>query len=907
VVALLGLAALACGGGAGDSRDPDALAVGGHGNLTVVLPADGPTFLAMAAQDLLEVVARRTGAEPGPDLVFSQGDFDPSHASTGIVVLAGVAAPDGTPAAPDAAQDRSGGQAYRVVGQSRQGRTVLFVRGSGALGTAYGLYEVAQQLGARWYHPSEEFVPRDPGARLPAELASGVDRQPAARLRGFHQHTQHPIPWAEYLLKADPANRAPITAYLRWLLRNRQNLLEWHMLSTVDRSTWDDHCRWMVEEAHRHGVRLGMVVSFSDLQQNAYRLITDLAQEQPLEARIATQREQVRAGLGSLHPLGLDLLVFQFGTTEMSKVGDSETLAWFDDVSEWRAANAPSLETFAWVHTPTSLLADDGVTPFFHLPLQGPPDLGLYVHTTMFYDLTHPAPVYNNADFHHQQACFTQGAGVRPLAYFPETAWWLGFDNTLPLFLPITNYSRGWDLAQAIPPLLGDQALDGHVTFTTGIEWGYWMFDHYVARLTWEPGLDWKGYAADVAGLYGGAAQAVQEALVALTERQVQDFYGDNPLIFFYLAGESQGDEGGAASGLAARPVKIPFWDVYRFNQAGFDAWQAGDQAQLLAIRDAYQAIADKLDAADPGTDPTDPLLADRFFELRSAVDLTAWRAAHAGLQYGAVVDARNQDEAAAYAKLAASRAITADVKARVAEVEARVYRDPLALVAEEKPDSLTSYPFGYAWETRTAHFWARRDEQLQGLLDVVFGKVAEEWDLPVERLLGSVKDSTQVLEPDVGAGTKGLIRGYIPTLLVALGPESGGVRPAALAADVQGNGQPDVGTQVAGSWDDHAPLQTIAFAEFPVPVGSASSLLGTLVVRGGSLQVQTGEVDHGRAELAGRVRFQDLLDILVATGMFDAEKAWKLVAQQFGIDPQAEPRPVDFPLRVTTVLEDRT
>jgi hypothetical protein len=89
------------------------------------------------------------------------------------------------------------------------------VQGTGPLGTAYGLYEVAQALGARWYHSAESFVPRDPAARLPDALLAGGPRHPVARLRGFHQHTQHPIVWSDYLLKSDPANRAPITAYLQ--------------------------------------------------------------------------------------------------------------------------------------------------------------------------------------------------------------------------------------------------------------------------------------------------------------------------------------------------------------------------------------------------------------------------------------------------------------------------------------------------------------------------------------------------------------------------------------------------------------------------------------------------------------------------------------------------------------------
>jgi hypothetical protein len=905
---ILCLALVSCSDGIhGGIPDPEALAVDGRLNITVVLPADAPEYLVMAAADLLEVVARRTGVETVPAPFISTGAFDPAASSTGIVILAGVDAPDGNPlqaAPPDDALDD---QQFAIAAVARDGRNVVFVRGNGSLGTAYGLYEIAARMGARWYHPRESFVPLDPGATFPDSFGSGFDGKPLARLRGFHQHTQHPIVWSDYVLKAEPSHRPPITQYLRYLLRNRQNVFEWHMLSTVDRAAWDQYAKWIASEAHRHGVKAGMVLGFADKQQNAYRLVRDLGESLPMEERILFQRQQVREGLDDLKGLGLDIMVFQFGTTEMTSLSDAETLGWFQEVSEWRREKAPDIETFAWIHTPANLKADNGVTPFFHLPLQAPDDVGLYVHTTMFYDLENPAPVYNNEDFTHQQACFVDGAGRRPLAYFPETAWWLGFDNSLPLFLPITLYSRAWDVQNVIPALIGSHPLDGHVTFTTGIEWGYWMFDDYVSRLTWDPDLAWQDYVTDISRIYGKAGPAVAGALVDMTERQVADFYGDNPRIFFYLAGESKHDEIGAVSGLVGRPVKVPFWDVYNFGPGAFDAWADTDFAQLGDIREAYRKISEALVAADPGADPSDPGLGDRFFELRSAVELTAWRAEHTAVLYGAVVDARNHDEAAAYAGLDAARAITEAVRERVAQVESRVYRYPLELVAEEKPDSLTPYPFGYLWETRTAHFWTRRDDQLQDLLDVVFGKVVEDWvDLDVDVLRLTVKEDTRAVEPAIDEGTLSLIGDYIPTLLLALGPALEGARQAVLAVDQNGNGKPDIGTQVVGEWDQADSEPVIEFGQLPIPIGAAGSPVGTLTLRGGSFTVRIPDSVRGvawDAELSGFVKFSDILEILVDTGMFDEDTAWEMVANLFGEDPAAVPRPETFHMLIETVL----
>ncbi|HOI10332.1 MAG TPA: hypothetical protein PK313_07630, partial [Myxococcota bacterium] len=46
-----------------------------------------------------------------------------------------------------------------------------------------------------------------------------------------------------------------------------------------------------------------------------------------------------------------------------------------------------------------------------------------------------------------------------------------------------------------------------------------------------------------------------------------------------------------------------------------------------------------------------------------------------------------------------------------------------------------------------------------------------------------------------------------------------------------------------------------------------------------------------------------DLLDALVSTGMFDPQSAWEMVAPLFDIDPAAEPRPQDFPMRFAAPL----
>ena len=890
------LVSMACGGGdGGDDTSPRALTSDGRLDVTIVTPVDAPGHLTMAARDLAAVLAAAAGVEVH-DGVFttSDGAFDPGQSEAGVVILAGVL-PVGGAALAGPTDDPRQRQGFVISEQALAGRVVLSVASPSAIGVSYGLYEIAARLGVVWHHPRETHLPVvQPGLELPTDFQAPFEDAPDTRLRGFHQHTQHPIVWSDYCLVADAAHRQPITEYLRYLLRNRQNLFEWHMLKTVDWGTWPDHAAWIVEEGHRHGVLVGLVTSFADKQQNAYRLVEDLGESLPLEERLPHQADQVRAGMARLAAIGFDLLGFQFGTTEMTAISDAETLGWFEAAAAWQREHAPTLEVYAWVHTPKHLMAEDGETPFFHLPLQAPPEIGLYIHTTMFYDLEHPAPVYGNEDFRHHHVAFTEGVGQRAVVYFPETAWWLGFDNSLPLFLPVTLSTRAWDMQEVIPPLIGDTPLDGHVTFTTGIEWGYWLFDLYVARLAWDASLDWRAFVPDAARVFGGAGPELATAIITLADRQTEDFLGAAPLRFFYLAGESEGDELGMSAGLGGRPAKPPFWEVYTCDDEPFDAWVEGDLAWLNEVRSAYHEIHAAVTPCAAG--PDDPLLV----EMCAALGLSAARAEQAYLHYAAVADARAGDEGAAYAKLELARLITEQVKETVADVEARVYRWPLELLAEEKPQSLTPYKFGYLWETRTAHFWSRRDEQLQELLDVVFGHVTEDFDFEPEVVYASERAKTEVLEPDVASAAKVLIKSYVPTLLFALGAPDDGLIPVTLAEDLNANGQPDIGARVSGALSEDDDPLVLTFDAFPLQVGSQAAPAGTLTIRDGTFTatLTAGAVTAG--ELSGDVRYDDILHILKGTGMFDDVTGWEMIADQFGFDPDAEPRPETFPMTVS-------
>src|SRR5690606_6006711 len=60
---------------------------------------------------------------------------------------------------------------------------------------------------------------------------------------------------------------------------------------------------------------------------------------------------------------------------------------------------------------------------------------GILIHTVMFYDMTEPqAPVYENENLQHMFDLLLEEKEVRETWYYPESAYWITFDNSIPLF-----------------------------------------------------------------------------------------------------------------------------------------------------------------------------------------------------------------------------------------------------------------------------------------------------------------------------------------------------------------------------------------------------------------------------------------------------------------------------------------
>lgn len=834
----------------------------------VVVPADGGPALALARDDLAGALAALVGAG---------ASVPPTAHVVGRASIEARVAPE---------EADLGDEGYRFE-RTHDG---LVVTGRTPIGAAYGLWHVAHAIGARFIHPEEPpFVPRDPEATLP-DLPE-EPQLPRFRWRGFHEHTQHPIPMSDYLLRPGSADfRARLGRYAQWMARNRQNMLFFHMLKTVDLDTWVPYMADFTAEARGLGVTVGAILSFADQQQNNFKLIgegvTDAAGD-PVPDDV-----QIRDGLDRVMAAGLGAVGFQYGTSEFTKPTDATALGWLEAARAHLAAQHPGVPVYAWIHITCSLDAEGG-GKFFHLPGQSDPGLGAFVHTTMFYTADKPAPVYDCEDFGHQVEFLEAEDGERPQVWFPESAWWLGFDDNVPLALPITGASRERDVLH----VLDGHDVEGHVTFTTGREWGYWQIDHYLTELTWDGTTTWAGYLSSLAPLYGSQGQAIAEALQGLTDLQLKALYEDNPLLIFYLAGELPQDEIGAAAGILARRPKVPFTTVLGFDDDQLAAWRAADMDRLVALRDAVAPLVEPMPEALGDADATDQQRR-LYREAHATLHLFQRRVEHAIALYEGVVAARAGDRDAAEALLEEARTISAEVLAIVQAAEAD-YRDPVEILARPKPETLTSYPIGYLEQTSTAFFWTRRDDQLETLILDVFEAQAQAWSGPVSPVWGTVKGQTTLLEPQ-NALAGPVLTGFVPRLLAGVSSVAGADVTVALAQDHDANGLPEPGTEApfAGTLGADGFEGTAASWDVDVR-DQAGQSIGTLTILAPTLSIDmTGAADAltaTHAELGGHITKDNLLSLVMTVGGIDREGAENLAAGVYGADPLPDELPMRF------------
>ena len=594
-------------------------------------------------------------------------------------------------------------QAYTWRSMSRNGRVILTLDARSCQGVAFALYGLLQErLGYRFYHPRRTLIPTR--TRWPMPDRFSWQAMPRFAKRGFHLHTLHPVELTEQLHDpAFPNALADAKEYIDWLVRNQQNLLQFFLLRGIDRERWIGHAREIVAYAHRRGVLVGVEVSLSMLQQRAFQAVR-------LLWPFPSYSSQVDTALAWLFRADWDFVTLESTMGEylpdLARLMPGVTAYFVDTVEEKYRTKC-----FRATHVIRAADSRERETP--DGPADGSAPAGILIHTVMCYSATEPqAPVYGNRNQRFMLERARREAGRRETWYWPESAYWVCFDNSVPLLL-LPYLDARWHDMDSMERL----GVAGHLTFTSGWEWGYWLTDWSVARWSWRYRLNGRVECPDQFSTLGDLFPGSIGALWREALRLQNDFLKERGLIR-YLAAMTPFSE-------MPRTVRRPFqpepefsyrWLAHEASAAEVEQVLQGPVREMEEYAAKMEALTGRLDAElarlFPDARGTHAELKGLGEELDRGLRVTALRARHRALTIRAIVAGRDDHGAAGTPEWFLTEAARVRSQARyLVQLQEAQYRYSPALLARKR-ESLTAYRFGYLYPVSDLFFWRREEEQ---------------------------------------------------------------------------------------------------------------------------------------------------------------------------------------------------
>ena len=589
------------------------------------------------------------------------------------------------------------------------------LRGDLPLGIQYGLTHILEAEGFRFFHPERTLTPAAmPLLTADQATAAGLDGSvitPAIATRGLHLHTLHPIEgffafWDPTAGRLDQARRI-----VDWVIRQRGNMIQYPALNDVLGSTgvaalWRNHTREVLDYAHARGVRIGVGVqlfSAANLQQ-AFDLLDAFGDEDAMQDQMQERLVVL------LNELPFDHLSLSFGEFFGSAPDEFVTAVEL----AWDAAQdvAPGIGMSAVIHVGEDLVVEwegEELLYYFLVQYADAPILPS-VHTVMYYNLFEgTSGAYGHDDFsEHRGFLFDRLQAAEPVAYFPESAYWVAFDNPVPTWLPLYVRSRWLDLSSIAERAdqLGLSGLTEHTLFSSGWEWGYWQQDVATMRAAHTVPADWRDSFRWMFAPLGDAGGSLADAVIAVTETQ-QAFLIDGQL-GAYLGGRDGAMDAGEALGIVAQPPRVDFDDLLAMEPADRQAFAGAVAGELELFAEALaghltelRGLSGELTSFADGTP-------NRWYpEIVDGAEVTAERAAFVSALYGATLAHADGDSARRDARLDEAAASLAVARAAVARRHADLHDGDSGLLTGPV-DTATIYQFGYLLRADTLCYWDR-------------------------------------------------------------------------------------------------------------------------------------------------------------------------------------------------------
>jgi hypothetical protein len=570
-------------------------------------------------------------------------------------------------------------------------------------------------LGFAFYHPRQTYIP-ELSARWPADENLRLEVWPKFPKKGFHLHTMHPLELADPLFNPDlPGALDEVKEYIDWLARNEQNVFDFSLMEGIDRKKWIQHAAAFNEYARSRGILTSVDVSLHMIQQKSFQLYRNPP------ASFRSKRKQIVRNLNWLTRAGWDIINMEFNAAEFLTGNAAKRHAMRKFVLEETEKRGSRLmgrqhvvkETTDWLKSKT-----DGTQ---HIP----EDLsrGVWAHTVMCYSMTEPhAPVYENENLRHMFEYMKRENEIRETWYYPESAYWITFDNSLPI-LPLSYLSarlNDIDTASAY-------GVEGHITFSSGWELGYWLIDWSIARHSRTVFLnDQKQHLSAGAFTYTAPFQRetgpIMDSLISLHDRNLKE-----KNLMALMTAHTVTDE--LPRGLRRKFGPVPSFTYAHLRNRADSRLRDSVASELIPRLREFAELNDI---------QVRKLKGEAEKEFAVILQITSLRALHRAsvLEYLVSRSAHRENGSVPIEEEALERAAEIRLKADYMMRQAiEKFRYPEERLTGRFPrgSSFTAYDFGYLYTAKNLHFWKREEEQARkNRYDFLFMNI---WD--VFRIIG--------------------------------------------------------------------------------------------------------------------------------------------------------------------------
>ncbi len=580
------------------------------------------------------------------------------------------------------------------------------------VGLSNALYGLLQErLGFKFYHPKETFIPR--WDKLPVERNTVWQAQPRFDKAGFHLHTQHPLELTEPLLDHEfPQGIELVKEYIDWLARNGQNYFEFNLLESIDLKEWPEFSKQMVDYCHERGVIAGVDVSLHMLQQKAFQLYRNWP------ASWRSKQTQITKRTAMLFAADWDVLNVEFSSTEFTsgnvKKKKRLQLHLGKLLSEEHGAKLMGRkhvvkETEELGGKKKKKKKKDYEMSEEEAALDK--KRGVLIHTVMFYTISEEkAPVYQNENLRHMLDEMMKEKDVRETWYYPESAYWVTFDSSIPLFLLPYLSGRLDDIL-----LMDSLQIPGHITFSSGWEWGYWLFDWSIARWSWKHSINREEQEVYPTMFIEDMFDNEQVTEFFKKNVALQDEYLKDKELMRYMTAMTVTDELPEKFALEFHPRPKHHYE-WMAKKAPIDSVRAIRERILPVLDEFIVKTKRELDGFKAGNYYT--TLPDEkrrlLDEMVAGTEVLLYRALHRKHTLSYLLNKRESKllkDGKDHSELLTEAATIRNTALQIVREQEARYRYDVERMTTKFKDH-TSYRFGYLYPVHDLHFWKREEEQ---------------------------------------------------------------------------------------------------------------------------------------------------------------------------------------------------